>query len=58
MKKNGKKRVKVCIACQCGIKVCGNSIDMAQYNLEIHRKSELHKSQMEGNKIIKEGAKE
>jgi len=52
-----KGKIKVCIVCQCGMKICGNSEDNAKANLEIHRKSITHKAQMEGLKILKEGVK-
>ena len=43
-----KKRQKVCVECECGIKVFGNSIDNANANLKIHHKSKLHKKQLSG----------
>lgn len=45
---------KVCIVCECGVKICGNSDSNAKANLRTHKKSKLHKNQTLGNQIFKE----
>jgi predicted oxidoreductase len=49
----GKRKEKVCIVCECGVNVCGNSIDNAKANLKIHKKSKLHLNQMVSSDLIK-----
>jgi len=58
IQEDGKRKVKVCIVCDCGINICGNSLDNAKENLKIHEKSLLHKKQMIGHNIIIKKSKE
>lgn len=53
--KEGKRKEKVCIVCECGINICGNSIEHAKANLKIHKKSKLHMNQISGSNLIKRG---
>ena len=34
------------ILCECGIWICGKSVEVAKSNLEQHKKSEKHKNQL------------
>jgi hypothetical protein len=51
-KKNYQKKY---VMCECGVAIYGNSDSMTKANLKTHKKSKLHKKQMESLELNKGG---